>query len=84
MIRIILQGCCGKMGRMVTQCSALFPELEIVAGVDRVQSDPPMPYPVYSQADEVQKTVWSTARPARSPFSRRPIFRSALRPCNVF
>lgn len=55
MIRIILQGCCGKMGRMVTQCSALFPELEIVAGVDRVQSDPPMPYPVYSQADEVQE-----------------------------
>ena len=55
MIRIILQGCCGKMGRMVTQCSALFPDLEIVAGVDRLQSDPPMPYPVYSQADEVQE-----------------------------
>ena len=55
MVRIILQGCCGKMGRMVTQCSALFPDLEIVAGVDRLQSDPPMPYPVYSQADEVQE-----------------------------
>lgn len=55
MVRIILQGCCGKMGRMVTQCSALFPDLEIVAGVDRLQSDPPMPYPVYSQVDEVQE-----------------------------
>ena len=55
MVRIILQGCCGKMGRMVTQCSALFPDLEIVAGVDRLQSDPPMPYPVYSRADEVQE-----------------------------
>ncbi len=55
MVRVILQGCCGKMGRMVTQCSALFPNLEIVAGVDRIQSDPPMTYPVYAQADEVQE-----------------------------
>jgi len=53
MTRIILQGCCGKMGRMVTNCIALFPDMEIVAGVDQFINDPPLPYPVYSQADEV-------------------------------
>jgi 4-hydroxy-tetrahydrodipicolinate reductase len=57
MVRIILNGCCGKMGRMVSQCTALYKDMEIVAGVDRTQTDPPLPFPIYGQCDEVRETA---------------------------
>ena len=53
MIRVLLHGCSGKMGRMVTQSACQFEDITIVAGVDRAVSDPPLPYPVYTQLDEV-------------------------------
>ena len=35
MIRILLNGCCGKMGRTIIEASKNFPNLEIVAGIDK-------------------------------------------------
>lgn len=46
MIRILLSGCCGKMGRMVTECADKFPDLSIAAGLD-VLSDTKASYPIF-------------------------------------
>lgn len=35
MIRILLNGCCGKMGRTIIEASKNFPNIEIVAGIDK-------------------------------------------------
>ncbi len=35
MIKVILNGCLGKMGQMVINTASQFPEIEIVAGIDR-------------------------------------------------
>ena len=34
MIKVILNGCSGKMGRMICETSKQFPNIEIVAGID--------------------------------------------------
>lgn len=36
MIKVILNGCCGKMGKTITELSKNFPNIEIVAGVDKL------------------------------------------------
>ena len=46
MIRIIMHGCSGYMGRVVTEMAAKDPEVEIVSGVD-VCNDGTLGYPVY-------------------------------------
>jgi 4-hydroxy-tetrahydrodipicolinate reductase len=48
MIRIILSGCNGKMGRVITQCAAMRDDCAVVAGID---VDPAMNsgYPVFSE-----------------------------------
>ena len=51
MIRIVLSGCCGKMGKMVTENSKKFINLEIIAGIDKFPTE--MGYPVFKSADEV-------------------------------
>ena len=51
MIKIILSGCCGKMGKMITSCVEQFENLEIVGGIDAFPS--PSPYTVFKSADEV-------------------------------
>lgn len=38
MIKIVLNGCSGKMGKMITECAAKFKGLEIVAGIDKFPS----------------------------------------------
>ncbi len=39
MVNIILSGCCGKMGRVISNCVALRDDCRIVAGVDLVADD---------------------------------------------
>lgn len=53
MKRIIMNGCNGHMGRVITDIVAQDPDAEIVAGVD-VVSSPFTPYPVY---DDISKVV---------------------------
>lgn len=50
MIRVIIHGCNGAMGRMLAQVIANEPEVEIAAGVD-VQENPSLPFPVYTSWD---------------------------------
>lgn len=51
MKKILLCGCLGKMGRVITQSVANFPNLEIAAGVD-MQEDPSVKYPIFTQISE--------------------------------
>ena len=51
MIKVILNGCSGKMGKMVLESSSQFPSLEIVAGIDKFPGDTKMK--VFSSAQEV-------------------------------
>lgn len=50
MIRVILSGCNGKMGRVISNVVANFSDLSIVAGVDRNPSQ--NSYPVFSNIDD--------------------------------
>lgn len=50
MIRMIMHGCCGAMGRVITNLAREAEDLEIVAGIDR-QADPTVGYPIFSSLD---------------------------------
>ena len=47
MLKIILSGCCGHMGRVVTDMIKAESDMEIAAGID-ITEDPALSYPVYS------------------------------------
>ena len=47
MLKVILSGCCGHMGRVVTDMIKTEPDMEIVAGVD-IAEDASLSYPVYT------------------------------------
>ncbi|MGG7176256.1 4-hydroxy-tetrahydrodipicolinate reductase [Clostridium paraputrificum] len=51
MIKVILNGCSGKMGKMVVEASAQFPSLEIVAGIDKFPAE--LDFPIFSNTKEV-------------------------------
>ena len=51
MIKIVLNGCSGKMGKMITDCSTKFKNLEIVGGIDKFQSD--APYPIFESPQDL-------------------------------
>lgn len=51
MIKIVLNGCSGKMGKMITDCTSQFKNLEIVAGIDKFQSD--APYPIFESPQDL-------------------------------
>lgn len=51
MIRVILSGCCGKMGKVISQSVSNFPNLGIVAGIDKF-SDTSVQYPVFKTIAE--------------------------------
>ena len=53
MTKILLSGCCGKMGRFVASAVAQRKDCEIVAGIDIVD-DSTLGFPVFSNYDEVQ------------------------------
>lgn len=39
MVKILLNGCCGKMGQIIVESSKSFPNIEIVAGIDKYPND---------------------------------------------
>lgn len=51
MIKAILVGACGKMGRFVAECAANDSEIEIVAGIDKAQGY--CSFPVFNSFDDV-------------------------------
>ncbi|MVX66117.1 4-hydroxy-tetrahydrodipicolinate reductase [Clostridium chromiireducens] len=51
MIKIVLNGCSGKMGKMITECSDKFKNLEIVAGIDKFQTN--APYPILESVQDL-------------------------------
>ena len=53
MTKILLSGCCGKMGRTVTNIVSTRDDCQIVAGVDIVE-DSTLGYPVFQTFSEVQ------------------------------
>ena len=50
MIKIIMHGCNGKMGQVITKIAAADSKVEIVAGVDQFQGVQ-NPYPVFSSIE---------------------------------
>lgn len=51
MIRLIMHGCNGKMGQVISNIVAQDPEAELVAGID-VRDDGHNPYPVFTDIDK--------------------------------
>lgn len=51
MVKIILNGCSGKMGKMITECVSQFPNLKIVAGIDKY--DASLGYPIFNSTEDV-------------------------------
>ncbi len=56
MIRILLNGCNGKMGQAITRTCELKDDLFVVAGVDQVKKEGTS-YPVYQNAHDVNEAV---------------------------
>ncbi len=56
MTKIILSGCLGKMGRVITNCASLRNDIEIVAGVD-LNTDSTCTYPVYTSFSEIKEAA---------------------------
>ena len=55
MIKLILHGCNGKMGRVIASAAAADKEIEIVAGVDRYPGSHKSPFPVYQDLSLVKE-----------------------------
>lgn len=51
MIKILLSGCCGKMGTTISKLVKEFPNLEIIGGIDKFQHE--LSYPVFKTPEEV-------------------------------
>ncbi len=52
MTRVILSGCSGRMGSVITQLCAEYEELKIVAGVDVAAPQQAVDYPVFTSFEE--------------------------------
>jgi len=65
MIKIILCGCSGKMGRVISQIVSNYPSLSIVAGVDAIDSN--QAYPIFhsiSECNENADVIIDFSRPS--------------------
>lgn len=51
MVKVLLNGCGGKMGKSIIDSSAKFPNIEIIAGIDKFSKD--ASFPVFSSPEEV-------------------------------
>jgi len=51
MIKIILNGCSGKMGKIISETILQFPNLEIVAGIDKFPAQ--LGFPIFKSAKDV-------------------------------
>lgn len=56
MINILLNGCNGKMGKVITECVKSFKDLSIVAGVDK-SGESLSTYPVYTSIDQCNEQI---------------------------
>lgn len=56
MLKIILSGCCGHMGKVITGLIEERKDMVIVAGVD-IRQDAGLAYPVYSDFADIQETA---------------------------
>ena len=56
MIKVLLSGCLGKMGQVITNLSHDYDNLKIVAGIDR-KNDSNLDYPIYSNVGDVLEDV---------------------------
>lgn len=52
MVRVLMVGCSGKMGKMITETSKKLTNVELVAGVDKYD-DGTLPYPVFKEIEDV-------------------------------
>ena len=52
MIKVIINGCSGKMGGVITEVSKTFPNIEIVAGIDKYKKEG-LNYKIFSSPLEV-------------------------------
>lgn len=52
MIRIILNGCGGKMGKMISEVAKSLPDVKITAGIDKFASNLNSDYPVFNSINE--------------------------------
>jgi len=73
MVRILINGCSGTMGRVLTEMIQTNPDIEIIAGVDPAAQAKESSYPVYTTFADVDKTVdiiidFSTPEALRSVF----------------
>jgi 4-hydroxy-tetrahydrodipicolinate reductase len=57
MIKLILHGCNGKMGREVVSAATADNEIKIVAGVDRYPDSVENPFPVYEKLSHVKESA---------------------------
>ena len=60
MIRLILSGCNGKMGRVFTKTAAAYDDVEIAAGLD-VTDGAHNPYPCYTRTEDIPVDVAQSA-----------------------
>lgn len=51
MVKVILCGCNGKMGKVITETLNSFPEINIVAGIDKT-SNSKVSYPIFDSIDQ--------------------------------
>ena len=56
MIKVLMYGCCGHMGRVISELAGKDPEVEIVAGVD-IADKGNTSYPVYTDIRACQEQV---------------------------
>ncbi len=54
-IRIIIHGCNGKMGQAVASAAAAHPDIEVVAGIDKLPESKQNPFPTYGSLDQCTK-----------------------------
>lgn len=52
MVKVLLNGCCGKMGQIIVESSKNFPNIEIVAGIDKYPDDR-YNFKIFTKTDEV-------------------------------
>ena len=56
MIKVLMYGCCGHMGQVISELAAKDPEVEIAAGVD-IADKGNTSYPVYTDIRACQEQV---------------------------
>jgi len=55
MLKIVINGCNGKMGQVLAKAAAEDPEIEVVAGIDKNIHEQNNNFPVYEKVDDIQE-----------------------------